>query len=282
MIQLIHHHTKASIRQICEVLELPRSSYYQAAKPSPAKKRDEEVADLIEKIFRRHERRYGYRRIWKDLHELGIQITPNRVRRLMRERGLKAFTTSRLRPITSDGEAQQPAPNRLKGQALPAQPNRVWAGDITYLRGAHGWLYLAVVIDLASRRIVGWHLSDQMGAELVSQALDQAIKSRQPQPGQLIFHSDRGSQYASHQFRDLLQKAGIEQSMSARANPYDNAWTESFIGTLKRELIRGRKFTSIKEAQLVLFEYLEAYYNTKRRHSSLGYQSPSKFERARA
>jgi transposase InsO family protein len=160
---------------------------------------------------------------------------------------------------------------------MPAQPNRVWAGDITFIPTQTGWLYLAVVIDLCSRRIVGWSLANHLRTELVLAALNQALASR-PGIDQTIFHSDRGSQYGSTAFRQVLASAGLRQSMSARANPYDNAWTESFIGTLKQEMLQGGCFETTQDAQTELFEYIEAYYNNQRKHSALGYQTPNQFE----
>jgi transposase InsO family protein len=195
----------------------------------------------------------------------------------MAERGLKALQPKTYVPRTSDGRADQPSPNLILDQPLPSQPNQVWAGDITFLPTTSGWLYLAVVIDLCSRKIVGWALADHLRAQLVGDALQQALGSRRPDP-KLIFHSDRGSQYGSGLFRQLLRQAGLRQSMSARANPYHNAWTESFIGTLKTEMLQGGSFLTAADAKTELFAYIEAYYNTHRKHSSLAYQSPAQFE----
>lgn len=154
----------------------------------------------------------------------------------------------------------------------------MWAGDITYIPTKKGWLYLAVVIDLYSRKVIGWSLQAHMRASLVLKALEQALQTRRPN-SQTIFHSDRGSQYASRAFRQRLERAGLRQSMSARANPYDNANTESFIGALKREMLGPVPLEGIKEAGLAIFEYIDAYYSPQRRHSALGYLSPSQFER---
>ena len=165
----------------------------------------------------------------------------------------------------------------LEGRPLPQEPNQVLAGDITHIRTEEGWLYLAVVIDLCSRRVVGWALADHMRAALVTEALKQALASTAKVKGR-IFHSDRGSQYGSKAFRTLLKEAGMLQSMSARANPYHNAWTESMIGTLKMEMVREGIFENESEARAELFAYLDSYYNTKRKHSSLGYQTPEQYE----
>ena len=166
----------------------------------------------------------------------------------MRERGLLALCSRRFVPRTSDGKASLPAANLLEGRALPEAPNQVWCADITYIPSSGGWLYLAVVIDLFSRRIVGWHLNDHMKSDLVVGALKKALATRAPLPGELIFHSDRGSQYGSRAFRSCLEENGIAQSMSKKAYPYDNAWTESFMGTLKSEMLGGGIFDTPADA----------------------------------
>jgi putative transposase len=277
MIGQIHHETGYGIRSICTVLGAPRSSYYHAASPTATELSDQEIGERIEQIFHRHRRRYGYRRISQDLNEADIRCAPSRVRRIMAQRGLKALQPRTYVPQTSDGRADRPSPNKLLETGLPADPDKVWAGDITFIPTASGWLYLAVVIDLCSRRIVGWALADHLRASLVTEALKQATQTRQPEPG-LIFHSDRGSQYGSRLFREHLDKLGVLQSMSARANPYHNAWTESFIGTLKAEMLQGGCFIDETDARIELFAYIESYYNTHRRHSSLDYKTPSQFE----
>jgi len=194
----------------------------------------------------------------------------------MAQRALRALQPKNFLPKTSDGRADKPSANLLSGQPLPAVPNQAWAGDITFIPVNGRWLYLAVVIDLCSRRIVGWSLADHMRSDLVLDALRQALQTRSAKDA--IFHSDRGSQYGSAPFRAALAKAGLRQSMSARANPYDNAWTESFIGTLKHEMLQGGCFENASDARTEIFEYIEAYYNTHRKHSSLGYKTPSQFE----
>ena len=231
MIEQIHQQTGHGIRPICQVLAVPRSSYYHASNPTPCQTADIELGDLIAAIFKRHRRRYGYRRIHSDLSDQGIVCAAARVRRIMEERGLRAIQPKTYVPKTSDGRADKPSPNLLLENPLPEQSDKVWAGDITYIPTADGWRYLAVIIDLCSRRIVGWALADHMRTELVTDALKQALGSRTVAPG-LIFHSDRGSQYGSRSHRQMLEAANILQSMSARANPYHNAWTESFMGTL--------------------------------------------------
>jgi transposase InsO family protein len=277
MIGDIHQATGQAIRRICTTLGVPRSSYYHASAPTPMQSSDEKIGLEIEIIFKRHRRRYGYRRIRDQLADQGIVCAPARVRRIMLERGLKAIQPKTYVPRTSDGRADKPSPNLLLDQPLPEKPNRVWAGDITFIPTAAGWIYLAVVIDLCSRKIVGWALADHLRTELVSDALKQALGSRATVPD-LIFHSDRGSQYGSGAYRQMLSRAGMRQSMSARANPYHNAWTESFMGTLKSEMLQDGCFANATDARTEIFDYIESYYNQHRKHSSLGYQTPAQFE----
>ena len=277
MIEDIQAATGHGIRQICASLQVPRSSFYHAASPTPTQSGDRRMGDLIQAIFQRHRRRYGYRRIGEELSDAGEVCAPARIRRIMRQRGLRAIQPKTYVPKTSDGRADKPSPNLLLDQPLPTKPDQVWAGDITFIPTSAGWLYLAVVIDLCSRKIVGWSLAGHLRAELVAAALQQALGSRRTLPG-LIFHSDRGSQYGSGAFRALLREAGMRQSMSARANPYHNAWTESFIGTLKTEMLQDGFFIAHADARTELFAYIESYYNTHRKHSSLGYKTPAAFE----
>lgn len=277
MIEHIRQSTGHGIRSICKVLGVPRSSYYHAAQATPTQQSDQHIGDIIEAIFKRHRRRYGHRRIWKELADHNVVCAPDRVRRIMRERGLKAIQPKTNVPTTSDGRADKPSPNLLLDQALPAAPDQVWAGDITYIPTSAGWLYLAVVIDLCSRKIIGWALADHLRAQLAVDALRQAIGSRSTTQ-KPIFHSDRGSQYGSTAFREVLRESGMRQSMSARANPYHNAWTESFMGTLKAEMLDGGCFIDAQDARLEIFAYIESYYNTHRKHSALNYQTPAQFE----
>jgi len=276
MITQIVEATGGSMRQVCRVLELPRSSFYHAAAPTPTEVADERIGSLIEVIFKLHRRRYGYRRIREELADRGVVCAAARIRRIMAQRGLRAIQPKNYVPNTSDGRADKPSPNLLTDKPLPDAPNRVWAGDITFIPVESGWLYLAVVIDLCSRRIVGWSLGDHLRTDLVLAALQQALGT---QPAhQTIFHSDRGSQYGSSAFRAALADAGMLQSMSRRANPYDNAWTESFIGTLKSEMLQEGCFQNASDARLEIFQYIDGYYNTHRKHSSLGYLTPTQFE----
>jgi transposase InsO family protein len=277
MIHLIAQSTGHSMRRICESLQVPRSSYYHAVAPTQSQRSDAQMSQAIGTIFHHHRRRYGYRRIWKQLAIEGITCAPDRVRRLMQERGLIAIQPKTYVPQTSDGRADLPSPNLLLDQPLPSRPNEVWAGDITFIPCGEKWLYLAIVIDLCSRRIVGWALADHLRSDLVVEAMKQAITSRR-HTIDLVFHSDRGSQYGSRAFRDILRLAGMRQSMSARANPYHNAWTESFMGTLKAEMLQNGSFINATDARVEIFAFIDGYYNTQRLHSSLKYRTPSRFE----
>jgi transposase InsO family protein len=278
MIDSINNKTRAGIRMICDVLDIPRSSYYTAAKETPTATRDRELTPIITRIFNEHRRRYGYRRISSDLDDLGITCAPARVRRLMATNRLRALQPKSFTPKTSDGRADAPSPNLIAEEAPPTSPRRALAGDITHIPIAAGWVYLAVVIDLCTRQIVGWSLADNMRAGLVTAALGQAIETTRVTPG-LIFHSDRGSQYGSQVFRKQLFGISARQSMSRRANPYDNAWTESVIGTIKRELIQDGSFENIDDARAAIFDYIDGYYNTRRKHSSIGYITPNQYEK---
>lgn len=277
MIHLIAQSTGHSVRCICNSLQVPRSSYYHAAAPTESQRSDAQMNQAIGTIFHHHRRRYGYRRIWKQLSDDGITCAPDRVRRLMQEQGLIAIQPKTYVPQTSDGRADLPSPNLLLDKPLPSQPNEVWAGDITFIPCGEKWLYLAVVIDLCSRRIVGWALADHLRSDLVVDAMKKAIASRR-NTSNLIFHSDRGSQYGSRTFRDVLRLAGMRQSMSARANPYHNAWTESFMGTLKAEMLQDGCFINAIDAHAEIFAFIDGYYNTQRLHSSLNYRTPNHYE----
>jgi putative transposase len=277
MILEIQEKTGSSLRKICNILQVPRSSFYHAAEASPMQLSEMKAGEQIESIFKRHRQRYGHRRIRRQMAEEGVICSPRRVRRLMKKRGLRAIQPKNFIPKTSDGKALKPAPNLLADCPLPSLSNQVWTADITYIPTTSGWLYLAVVMDLYSRKILGWKLADHMRSELVLEAFEQALGSTKSIKS-AIFHSDRGSQYGSSAFRAALKQAGFSQSMSARSNPYDNAWTESFFGTLKREMLQGGSFENFQDAHTEIFEYINGYYNNHRRHSALDYLSPAHFE----
>jgi len=258
-------------------MELPRSSYYHAGSETPSQMSDRKIAIVIERIFKHHRSRYGHRRIYRELADQGIVCAHSRVRRLMAQRGLRAIQPRKFVPKTSDGRADKPAANLLSTAQRVQKKDRIWVGDITFISTSSGWSYLAIVMDLYSRRIIGWSLTTHLRASLVVDAFKQAARTRAPGKN-TIFHSDRGSQYGSVAFRNSLKDFHVIQSMSGKANPYDNAWSESFMGTLKKELLQGGVFETHQDARIALFEYIEGYYNTQRKHSSIGYQTPVELE----
>lgn len=220
---------------------------------------------------------YGSRRIRKCLQLEGLIISRRRVGKLMKQESLHCKTKHKFR-LTTDSKHSLPiAPDRLQRDFIAYKPDQKYVGDITYIWTDEGWMYLAVVIDLFSRRVVGWSMDGQMKAELVNNALMTAIWTRKPQRG-LLWHTDRGSQYASEGHRKLLTDHGIVQSMSRKGNCWDNACVESFFGTLKRELVYHRRYATREEARQDIFEYIEVFYNRQRRHSTLGYHSPAEHE----
>lgn len=274
------HREQYPVTLMCRILEVARSGYYKWRKqPLNARK----MADLlllmhIKDIFEQSRETYGSYRIQAELTEQGIRCSRKRVARLMREYDLKPKTARPFKVVTTDVNHNLPvAPNRLNQLFEADRPDQIWLSDITFIPTAEGWLYLAVVLDLYSRRIVGWAMSDSLHRQLVIDALQMAITTRQPPPD-LLHHSDRGSQYASDDYQALLTQARMVGSMSRKGNCYDNAPVESFFGTLKTELVFHQQYTTQTEARLDIFEYIEVFYNRFRRHSALGYKSPAKFE----
>jgi len=264
---------------MCRQLGVSRSGLY-AWRTRPQSKRASEDVELGARVLELHlesQRRYGSPRVQKALAAEGRRVGRNRVRRLMRARGLAARPKPRF-VVTTDSRHELPiAPNVLARRFDAELLNTAWASDITYLATAEGWLYLAVIIDLCSRRVVGWATSETLERTVCVEALQAALDERRPPPG-LIHHSDRGTQYASADYRDLLQQNGIVCSMSRRANCWDNAVAESFFSTLKTELVGGRVYRTREQARLAVFEYIECFYNRKRLHSSIGYRSPAEYE----
>ena len=231
----------------------------------------------IESVFKEHHENYGSPRMTAELRRRGIQCNRKRIERLMRVQGLRALQKKRFRVVTTDSDHDYPiAPNRLS-ETQVTKSNQVWCTDITYVQTDEGTLYLAAVLDLHSRKIVGWAMEDHMESSLPLAALNMALKQRRPQPG-LLHHSDRGVQYASGHYRHALKSSGMEASMSRKANCYDNASMESFWGTLKNELVYRRRYRTRDEARRSIFIWIETYYNRVRLHSSLGYKSPVDFE----
>ncbi len=220
---------------------------------------------------------YGSPSIWDALNKRGHRVGEHRIARLMRVDGIRAKTVKKWRATTQSHHQFPVTANTLNRQFAVAHPNRVWAGDLTYVWTTEGWLYLAVILDLYSRRVIGWAMGRRLTVELAERALSMALANRTPTAG-LLHHSDRGSQYAAHRYQHLLGEHGITPSMSRKGNCWDNACVESFFGTLKRELVYHRHYATREEATQDIFEYIEVFYNRKRRHSTLDYDSPAEFE----
>ena len=273
-----------SLTALCAALDVPRSGYYawQAAAPSARQVADTALRADLRSIHACHQGRYGAPRIGRELKKRGQGHGTKRIARLMRADGLRGRCARRYVPRTTDSHHDQPiAPNRLAEAPAPSGPNQIWVSDFTYVRTDEGWLYVAVVLDLWSRRVVGWQASASLAASLVLGALRRAVQHRRPGPG-LLHHSDRGVQYACGEHRALLARQGLVASMSRAGNPYDNAAMESFMATYKREGValaeeRGG-YATHAEATADFFALAEHYYNRERLHSALGYKSPVDFE----
>lgn len=261
-------------------MQVTRSGFYAWHKREPSQRQQENETLLVQirSFFERSKQTYGSPRIVRDLHEEGISCGKHRVARLMRQAGLRAVVAARYRVTTDSKHALPVAQNVLDRDFNAPAANAKWAGDVTYLWTGEGWLYLAVVLDLFSRRIVGWSMQPSLDRSIVVNALQAALSQRRPE-AELLHHSDRGSQYASADFQAVLSEQGIVCSMSRRGNCWDNAPVESFFGTLKQELVHRGHFATREGARQEVFEYIEVWYNRQRRHSSLGYVSPEEFER---
>jgi transposase InsO family protein len=274
-----------NVAKACVLLEVSRSAYYEWSNhvPSARELSDTELGDRIVKIHTESRATYGAPRIKTKLAESGICVGQKRVARLMVRRGLIGRCKRRFKVTTTpDPDATSLAPDLIKRNFMPQahEIDTVWCGDITYIRTWEGWLYLATVIDLASRKVVGFAMADHMRAELVSDALDMAIERRQPARG-LIFHSDRGSQYTSETFRKLLRQHHVVQSLSRPRQCWDNAVAESWFATLKEELIYRQGWPTRTTARRAIFEFIEVFYNRQRLHSSLGNLTPVAYEERR-
>lgn len=274
------------IRIQCRVLKVSVAGYHEhfARQRRVIQRRylsEEALGVHVRAVYQEQRGAYGWPRVWRQLRAQGIRVGKQRVQRLMQKQGLRARGKKRFRPATTDSRHGLPiAPNFLDRQFQVSAPNQVWVGDITCIGTEEGWLYLAVVLDLFSRRIVGWSLRSEMAAEIVTKALEMAWYQRSPQKGgQLMFHSDRGSQYASGDFQRMLRRWGIVPSMSRKGNCWDNACAETLFGSLKVERLEGRRFVTRREAQEETLDWIH-WYNRSRMHSTLNYLSPAEFENA--
>ena len=269
-----------ALSAVAEALEVSASGYHaHGVKPRrPRRQQDAELRQVLATCFAASRQTYGSPRLVHDLRERGFRCGKNRVNRLMRETGLRPRQKRRFRPQTTDSrDTKKPAPNWLAEVPAPDRPGRIWQSDFTYIPTGEGWLYLAFTLDAFSRRCVAHHCREDMAVELVTTTLGQALARATPPPG-LIHHSDRGSQYAADAFQAQLRTLRITPSMSRRGNPYDNALAESFVATLKAEGFPHGIPPTKSAARLLVFDYIETFYNSRRRHSSLGFLSPTAFE----
>ena len=268
---------------MCQVLEVSRSGYYawRQRGPSPRQVVDDGLLVHVRVAFSESRETYGSPRIHRELRAKGVCVGRHRVARLMRADGIRVCLKTRFVATTDSNHDFGVAKNLLEREFAVDAPNCVWAGDITYIPTREGWLYLAAILDLYSRAVVGWAATDHLRAELALEALQMAFQRRRP-PAGLLHHSDRGVQYACDAYREILAVEGCVASMSRRANCWDNAPVESFFGTLKRELVHRAEFATREDAKKALFDYIEVFYNRKRRHSTLGYLSPAEYEREAA
>jgi putative transposase len=274
------HRNQYPVRMMCGALNVSRSGYYaRRARPESARARtDRQLTEVIRQIHACSRGVYGAPRIHEELKAEGFHHGRHKVARLMRQAGLSGCPQRRFRVTMQSDPTHPVAANRLQQDLTAEAPNRRWVSDITYISTQQGWLYLAVVMDLYSRRIVGWSMERWMSRHLVIDALSMTLGGRDP-GSELVHHSDRGVQYTSDDFRKLLEENGIECSMSAKGNCYDNAVVESFFGLLKRERVYRTRYRTREEARADIFDYIECFYNRKRRHGYLGQISPADYER---
>lgn len=273
------HQNEFRINAMCEVLAVSRSGFYAWVKrpPSPRQQQRTNIGFALLNLHKASRGLYGAPRLHKNLVRTGIKCSRNRVISLMKEFGIRSRMKRKFKATTNSKHSLPIAENVLNRDFKPTSVNKVFASDITYIPTDEGWLYLAVVMDLYSRKIVGWSMADHMKKELVVAALDSALKQAKPVQG-AVHHSDRGVQYASHLYQERLQQAGITCSMSRKGNCHDNAVVESFFGSLKTELVYLTRFGTRAEARQQIFEYIEVFYNRQRLHSSLGFLSPVDYE----
>jgi len=273
------HAREFSVQRMCRVLRIQRSSYYawKQRKPSSRIQADQTLLELIRIEHTDSRKTYGSPRIYRALQGRKVPCGRHRIERLMRAAGLLGCMRQTFHPRTTQRQAGVvPAPNRLHQEFQASEPNQKWVSDFTYIATREGWLYLAVVLDLYSRKVIGWAMRQRMDTLLVENALHMALQVRQPAAG-FLHHSDQGSQYTSQAYCQCLRQAQAQLSMSGAGNCYDNAVVESFFGTLKTECVT-KIFSTCQEARTTIFEYLETWYNRKRLHSTLGYRSPDDFE----
>jgi putative transposase len=275
-----NHCDSYDVKTLCDVVGVSRSGYYRwlNAEPSEKQLRTERIAAEAKRVFYENHGSAGHRSVYKQLVDEGIDCCKETVRKVLTAQGLHASKPPKFVPCTTDSDHNLPvAENVLDRDFKASRPDEKWVSDITYIHTDEGWMYMAVVLDLYSRKIVGWAMADHMRTDLVLEAFDMAIRHRRP-TGDLIFHSDRGSQYAASRFRERLVFLNITQSMSRKGNCWDNAPAESFFGKLKTEWVHRRRYRTRADARQSIYFYIEMYYNSKRRHAALGYLTPNQFE----
>lgn len=268
-----------SVCLMCRVLEISKSSYYKWVQGGRNKSsiKYKTITDKIKNIHKESRKTYGSPRVFEELKKMGEKISKNTVAKLMKENDIRAKTKKKFRVTTNSKHNLQVSPNLLDRDFSPKSINMAWCGDITYIHTEEGWLYLSTVIDLFSRRIIGWSMSERMNKSIVIDALNMALGRRSLQEN-IIFHSDQGSQYCSKEFRVILKNNGFKQSMSRKGNCWDNAVAESFFSSLKKDLVFHERFETKNEARRKIFEYIEYFYNQKRIHSTLDFKSPIEYE----
>jgi putative transposase len=273
------HRSIFGVEDMCRVFKVSKSGFYGYLNrgESKRKKLDRQLLPRIKAIFKESKETYGPLRIMASLRSRGVLVGKSRIARLMKENNLKPKTQRRFKVTTNSDHKRAVAPNLLNQNFWAKEPDQIWTGDITYIRTDEGWLYLAVVLDVCTRKIVGWSMDKRMKDDLVVNAFKSALHRRRPGKD-FIFHSDRGSRYCSKRFKKLIKGAGGKQSMSATGSCYDNAITESFFGTLKRELVHHYRYQTRRAARRSIFSYIEGFCNLKRLHSSIGYLSPVEYE----
>ena len=278
-----HYRHQFPIRQLCNVLNVSRSGYY-AWRHRPVSERAQRDRHLLSHIRRIHEQsreHYGSRKCWKQLLREGVICGRDRVARLRRSDNIYSKRRRRFVITTRSKHRHWIAPNRLNREFTVTKPNRVWVGDVTFISTRSGWLYLSIMLDLFSRKVVGWSMGDRNNGQLTNDCLDMAIQHRKPQSG-LIHHTDQGATYAMQSYRDKLKQLGIVSSMSRKQDCWDNAVAESFFSNLKNELVHETTFKNREQARMAIFDYIEIFYNRQRLHQTLNYSSPNEFENQNA
>ncbi len=271
----------SSITAMSKMLNVSRGGYYKwlKKKPSLRSQQESELLQIIRDIYVKGRYLFGSPKIGKELRKLNLNVNHKRVARIMKKYGITAIYRSKFKPMTTDSNHRYPiSANLLKQDFKATEPNQVWVSDVTYIKTRKGWLYLCVVIDLFSRKVVGWSMSQKQDTKLIVKAFQMAYGDRKPKPWQLIFHSDRGSQYASHAFRAVLKRCRVISSMSRTGNCYDNACAESWFGLMKREMLYLFDDDDFALIRTAVFEYIEVFYNRQRPHGTINDMTPEEYE----